>query len=196
MEIPFEYWMGDRRLPVSVIMVSMWLREPVHYVGTYANENMRKHVRVYMFVPVGACLHVCIYKGLAHPTILSLATTHTDRCEDWREREPRFWSMASLSKYYSLPISVSLSCSVIQYLSLSFTLCILSFPLCQTQRASLLFRVGNATGAKYALFSVWYHPSFVLAVSHHHALGLRRHQPDTWEQVKLRKDRSRDVLDV
>ena len=108
-------------------------------------------------VPVGACLHVCVYKGLAHPTIRSFATTHTDRCEDWREREPRLWSTASLSKYYShspnFCLSLSFSLSFTVCLSLGF-LCILSFPLCQTQRASLLFRVGNATGAKSALLSV------------------------------------------
>lgn len=84
-------------------------------------------------------------------------------------------------------LSLALSLSYWMSLSLSCSLCILSFPLCQAQRASLLFRVGNATGAKSAPLSVWYHPSFVLAGSHHHAFGLRQHQSDTWEQVELRQ---------
>lgn len=102
------------------------------------------------------------------------------------------WANIPLSQFLS-PLS---AVSLIQCLPLSCSLCILTFPLCQAQRASLLFRVGNATGAKSALVSVWYHPAFVLAVSYHHAIGLRRHQPDTWEQAGRRQDRSHDVLVV
>lgn len=35
-------------------------------------------------------------------------------------------------------------------------------PCAKQQRASLLFRIQNATGAKSAPLSVWYHPAFVL----------------------------------
>lgn len=87
-----------------------------------------------------ARLHVCVYKGLAHPTTLSFATTHKDRCEDWREREPRLWSMASLSKYYSLslpPIYVCRSRSLIQCLSVSLLVSLYSLFLTVPNTESL-----------------------------------------------------------
>lgn len=110
-------------LGVCACECTLWLQEPLHFPSTYANKDCgsmcHECVCVSVLVPVRACLHVCIYKGLAHPTILGFATTHTDRCEDWREQEPRLWSMASLSKYFSLsPSNLCLP------LALSFNVCL------------------------------------------------------------------------
>lgn len=131
----------------------MHLWERVHYVCNYANVNWGL-----------TTLHnsqPCRY-------------THTrDMCEvqSWRGIG-REWAQ--------IPWHVSLSLSLSYILSRSFSpLCphSLSFPLCQPQRASLLFRVGNATGAKSVLLSVWYHPVFVPAVSCHRVHGFRLQQP-------------------
>lgn len=93
-----------------------------------------------------AYLHVCVYKGLSHPTILSSATTHTDRCEDWREPEPRLWSTASLSKYYSLSLSLPFSNLCLPLLlprsmsaCLPLGLAVLSLPHCAKHRAPLCY---------------------------------------------------------
>lgn len=82
--------------------------------------------------PVGAGLRVCVYKGLAHPTIHGFATTHTDRCEDWSEREPRLRSTASLSKHCSLSLSLSQSPSASLSLCLSVSPSVSLHPLSPT----------------------------------------------------------------
>jgi len=148
-------------------------------------------------ISVGARLHVCVYKGLAHPTTPSFATTHTDRCEDWREREPRLWSMASLSKYHSRSPNFS------QFLSPSLTLLSLLvslyalFPTVPDIEGLFVIQSRkHKPEPNQPCFLLDIIPLFVLTVSLHHAFGLRRHPPGTWEQAQLRQDGSRDVMCV
>lgn len=126
----------------------MWLQDQ-HYVGAYANEYWGSMCIVCLCVPAGACLHLCVYKSL-HITQFSAPATARQVWGPARargqilEHGPRWANIA-------LPPNICLPPSLIQRLSLSCILCSLSFPLCRTQRTSLLFRVGNATGAKSAL---------------------------------------------
>lgn len=115
---------------------------------------------------LSTCLCLCVN---SHIPPFAASPQHTDRCEDRRERarerarespdcgaRPRCANIALLS-----PVCVCCSHSGSVCLPLGLTV----FPLCQTQRASLLLRGGNATGAKSALLysenlppsSLWSH---------------------------------------
>lgn len=135
---------------------------------------------------LSTCLCLCVN---SHVPPFTASPQHTDRCGEQRDRErerggraspgcgarPRYANIALLSQR-SVSAALTQGLSVCLPVSLGLTV----FPLCQTQRASLLLRGGNATGAKTALLSSPNLPPFVLMVSHHAACP--KDQSDTWKQ--------------
>lgn len=103
---------------------------------------------VYMFVLV------C---ELTRPTTRGFATTHTQTGVRSRERERERERAPTVERGLAVQILLSSASGLCLLLSHSVSVCLplglTLFPLCQTHRASLLLRGGNATGAKSAILS-------------------------------------------
>lgn len=128
----------------------MRAREPEHYADMYANESEGA------CAPEPVCMFVLVCE-LTRPTTRGFATTHTDRCEDRGESERAGERARTVARGLAVQILLSSPSSVCLLLAHSVSVRLplgrTLFPLCQTQRASLLLRGGNATGAKAAILS-------------------------------------------